>query len=68
MVMSKEELSSIELADGELIEISRKKVVKEPMPPWNMVGNRIRSESNQIRLICGLDCFDPPKTLEESTN
>lgn len=39
MVMSKEELSSIELADGELIEISRKKVVKEPMPPWNMVGN-----------------------------
>lgn len=39
MVISKEELSSIELADGELIEISRKKVVKEPMPPWNMVGN-----------------------------
>lgn len=39
MVITKEELSGIELADGELIEISRKKVVKEPMPPWNMVGN-----------------------------
>lgn len=39
MVMTKEELGAIELAEGELLEVSRKKIVKEPMPPWNMVGN-----------------------------
>lgn len=39
MVMTKEELGAIELAEGELLEVSRKRIVKEPMPPWNMVGN-----------------------------
>lgn len=37
--MTKEELGAIELAEGELLEVSRKRIVKEPMPPWNMVGN-----------------------------
>ena len=29
----------MELKDGELLEVSKKKVQREPMPPWNMVGN-----------------------------
>ena len=29
----------MELKDGELLEVSKKKVLREPMPPWNMVGN-----------------------------
>ena len=39
MVVTKEELMDIELKDGELLEVSKKKVQREPMPPWNMVGN-----------------------------
>ncbi len=39
MVVTKKELMDIELKDGELLEVSKKKVQREPMPPWNMVGN-----------------------------
>lgn len=39
MVITKEELMDMELKDGELLEVSKKKVLREPMPPWNMVGN-----------------------------
>ena len=39
MVVTKKELMDMELKDGELLEVSKKKVQREPMPPWNMVGN-----------------------------
>lgn len=45
MVVTREELMDIKLEDGELLEISKKKANKEPMPPWNMVGNGM---SNRI--------------------
>ena len=40
MSIEKEDLSYIDIGEGELLEITKKTVkVKDPTPPWNMVGN-----------------------------